>query len=48
MSYNSLIDFMFELDGYFLVTDDSSYFSPFVPGYSRLLDRENIRCKESP
>ena len=30
-SYNSLIDFMFELDGYFLVTDDSSYFSPFVP-----------------
>ena len=31
-SYNSLVDVMFELDGYFLVTDDSSYFSPFVPG----------------
>ena len=30
-SYNSLIDFMFELDWYFLVTDYSSYFSPFVP-----------------
>ena len=28
----SLIDVMFELDGYFLVTYDSSYFSPFVPG----------------
>ena len=25
---------MFELDGYFLVTDDSSYFSPFFQGYS--------------
>ena len=32
MSYNSLIDVMFELDGYFLVMDDSSDFSPFVPG----------------
>ena len=31
MSYNSLIYFMFELDGYFLVTYDSSYLSPFVP-----------------
>ena len=30
--YNSLIYFMFERDGYFLATYDSSYFSPLVPG----------------
>ena len=32
MFYNSLIDVMFELDGYFLITDESSYFYPFIPG----------------